>query len=498
LLSLTDKINQLTQYFKNIQSIFLMIKFLVPVSFLILLCYHAPAQNSSVSITIHLRGVSESKVSLMPLSGSKQFKSVAEVQSIKNGETSVLLVPKEYLPGEFVLRFDYKEKKESTPYPSEKHILINDQDLQLWVSPMYCNNPDSTWFQKEERENSVFAAFSKENSHQKEKLGLLQQFLMNYDDTKSNFYQQGIEEYETRRQAYNQWLDTRVKQDKALFASSMYRFSYVPQISWEGSEKERMIGVINHYFDGIDFNDAIITKTSQLNEWMNSYVNLYGQMATTIALRDSLIPAAAKTAVEKAKQGNPIVYGWMVDYFYRGFESNNLPQGMKVLEPYLNDPNCLTSKRMEIERRLKGMETLVKGSIAPDISLKGIGETEFELKTYSPNTKYILLFFWSADCSHCIETVDAVYPWQQLTEVKQKVSVVGISLDETETEVKVWEQKIKEMNDWNQLRAPDGVRSKVASDYYVLATPVMILIDAKTKEIIALPSTFKELKIALQ
>jgi hypothetical protein len=48
----------------------------------------------------------------------------------------------------------------------------------------------------------------------------------------------------------------------------------------------------------------------------------------------------------------------MVDYFYKGFESNNIPDGTKVLKPYLNDPNCLTSKRMEIERRLKGIETL--------------------------------------------------------------------------------------------------------------------------------------------
>lgn len=474
-----------------------MFKFLLPVSFLVLSCF-AQAQNSAVSVTLHLRGVSESKVSLMPLSGSKQFKSVAEVQSIKNGETSVLQVPNEYLPGEFVLRFDYKEKKESTPYPSEKHILISNQDLQLWVSPMYCNNPDSTWFQKDEKENAVFASFSKENSRQKEKLGLLQQFLMNYDDTKSKFYQQGIEEYEKRRLAYNQWLDTRVKKDKASFASSMYRFSYVPQISWEGSEKDRMISVITHYFDGIDFNDPIITKTSQLNEWMNSYVNLYGQMATTVALRDSLIPAAAKTAVEKARQGSPVVYGWMVDYFYRGFESNNLPGGMKVLEPFLNDPNCLTSKRMEIERRLKGMETLVVGRKAPDISMKSAEGNAFELKTFSPNTSYILLFFWSADCSHCIETADAVYPWQQMVEVKQKISVVGLSLDETETEVKAWKQKIKGLPGWKHLRAPDGVRSKVASDYFVLATPVMILIDAKTKEILALPSTFQELKTALK
>lgn len=452
------------------------------------------AQNRDIKVTIHLRGVYESKISLLGLSGNKAFKSIVEVSGIKNGETTTMQVSKEYLPGEFVLRFDYKEKETSTPYPSEKYIFINNQDLELWVSPMYCNNHDSTWFQKDERENTTFALFSKENARQKEKLGLLQQFLMNYDDTKSEFYKQGIEEYEKRRQVYNLWLDSRVKLDKTLFVCSLYRFNFIPQIPWQSSEKDRMVSVINHYFDGIDFNDPIITKTSKLNEWMNSYVNLYGQMATSVALRDSLIPAAAKTAIEKAKQGSPVVYGWMVDYFYKGFESNNLPEGMKVLQPYLDDPNCLTSKRVEIERRLKGIETLVPGSTAPNIVLKETDGSIFELNNYKTTSDKILLLFWSADCSHCTETVGAIYPWQQQPEIKSKISVIAISLDETETEVNKWNEKIKVFSGWKNIRVAEGVRSKVASDYFVLATPVMILLDAKTKEILSLPESFSDLK----
>ncbi len=471
-----------------------MIKFLLTFSLIISSSTILFAQNSAISITIHLRGVSESKISLLPLSGPKQFKSIAEVPAVKNGETTILQVSKEYLPGEFVLRFDYKEKKESTPYPSEKHILISNQDLELSVSPMFCNNPDSTRFQKDEKENIAFALFSAENSNQKEKLALLQQFLMKYDDTHSKFYLQGIDEYETRRQSYNLWLSNRVKADNTLFASSMYRFSYVPEITWKGDPAERIKDVISHYFDGIDFNDPVITKTSQLNEWMNSYVNLYGQMATTVALRDSLIPLAAHTAVEKAKQGNPVVYGWMVDYFYRGFESNDLPAGMKVLEPFLSDPNCLTSKRMEIERRLTGMQTFTIGSKAPDISIKDVEGNNFNLYSYNTDNQYLLLLFWSADCSHCVETVDLMYPWYQQAQVQQEMSVIAISLDETESELRAWNQKIINLKSWKQLLAPQGVRSKVASDYYILATPVMILLDAKTQKILALPSTFQQLK----
>jgi hypothetical protein len=116
-------------------------------------------QAQDINITIHFRGVYESKISLLHLSGEGTSKPVNVVQSVKNGEIVSLKVTRAYLPGEFVLRFDYKENASSSSYPSEKRIIINDQDLQLWVHPIYCNNPDSTWFQKDERENSANSSF---------------------------------------------------------------------------------------------------------------------------------------------------------------------------------------------------------------------------------------------------------------------------------------------------------------------------------------------------
>jgi len=459
---------------------------------------HLSAQAHDVAMTIHLRGVYESKISLLAISVSQTFEPIIEVQGIKNGESNRFLVSKAYLPGEFVLRFDYKETEASTPYPSEKYIFINDQDLELWVSPVYCNNADSTYFQPDERENATFARFSEENGRKREKLGVLQNFLMSYDDTGSKFYQQGITEYEQRRQTYNQWLATRAKLDKALFVSNLYGFQHVPQIPWQGTETDRIKSLITHYFDGIDFNDSLIIKTSDINKWMDNYVNLYGQLSTTTALRDSLFPLAGKTAIEKARQGHPLVYGWMVDYFYRGYEANGIDAGMKVLEPYLDDPNCLTSKKQEIARRLKGMETLVAGSKAPDIVMKDSEGSLFELNKLETHCNYILLLFWSADCKHCVEMADNLYPWQQQPDVRQKIMVVAISLDETETEIKAWEQKITELKGWKHLGATEGVRSKVAGDYYVLATPVMVLLDAKSREIVAMPNTVEELKTAVR
>ncbi|MBK6345553.1 MAG: hypothetical protein IPF68_06370 [Bacteroidales bacterium] len=112
-----------------------------------------------LKITFHIRGVAGTNVSLIPLSGPKLLKSIADVKSVKSGQTAFLTVPDEYLPGEFILRFDYRQKPESTPYPSEKHILIGSQSLELWVHPMFANNSDSTWFQQDEREQCICALY---------------------------------------------------------------------------------------------------------------------------------------------------------------------------------------------------------------------------------------------------------------------------------------------------------------------------------------------------
>jgi thioredoxin-related protein len=444
-------------------------------------------------ITIHLRGVYESNISLLPLTGTNALKPVITAEGVKSGKQSILTVPENMLPGEFVLRFDYKENASSTPYPSEKRIILYNQDLELWVQPLYSNNSDSTWFQKDEKENTAYVRFLRENTRQKEQLGLLQNFLMNYDDTNASFYKKAITEYEKRRTANNQWIAAQIKQYRELFVSSIFGFNRIPPVSWKGTEADRKNNLRERYFDEMDLSDTLMLKTTNMKEWMDGYVNLYGELATSISLRDSLFTFAGKAAIEKARTGHPLVYGWMVDYFFNGYESFNIEKGIKMLQPYLDDPNCLTSKRQAIMKRLKGIETLVPGTIAPNIIMQDAANNPFELNSFPTEKKYILVLFWSADCNHCIETVGKLYSRYQQPETLQKLDIVAISVDETDTEIQAWEQKINDLRGWIHIRAEEGVRSKVAGDYYILGIPVMILLNAKTKEIISLPETVEQL-----
>ncbi|MCX2454093.1 redoxin domain-containing protein [Pedobacter sp. PLR] len=455
------------------------------------------AGAQDVSLKIHLSGVAKSKISLLSLTGTS-IKTVLEHPSIDKGQTATLTIPKVLLPAEFVLRFDFQELESSNPYPSEKHIFINDQNLELWVKPKALNNPDSTYFQKDEKENTLMTRFAMENFKKREQLGLLQNFLMNYDQPASPFFLQGTTEYDSRRGQYNKWIADQTEKYKTSFVSNTFVFQHIPPIVWKGTATDRLNSVIAHYFDGMNFKNPAILKTNEIKEWMNKYVNIYGSMSTTMELRDSLFTLAGKRAIEKAKPGNPQVYGWMVDYFYNGFESFNMTAGIKMLEPYLNDPTCLTSKRKAIEQRLKGIGTLTVGSIAPDFNWKsGSGKT-IPFHDFKTEAKYKLVLFWSADCQHCKELMEQLHPWYQGAEKTEMMDVFAISLDETETEIPAWEKAKVKLSSFKHKRAEQGIRSPEAAAYFVLSTPTMVLVDAKTNKIVGLPETVAQLEAEMK
>ncbi|TDE48586.1 redoxin domain-containing protein [Flavobacterium sp. GT3P67] len=453
-------------------------------------------QIQDVSLKIHLMGVSQSKIKILSVAGSS-MKTIAENPGINKGETAVLKVAGNMLPAEFVVRFDYQEKEGGDFYPAEKHIFMGKQDLELWARPKALNEPDSTYFQKGEIENTLFARFSADNGKKREQLGLLQNVLTNYDQQESKFFLLTAEEYEQRRLVYNKWIGTETNQHQSAFVSNGFVFQHLPPMMWKGTERDRTNIAIDRYFDGMDFKNPLIIKSTDIKDWMNKYVNLYGTMCPTTELRDSLFTLAGKRAIEKARLGHPLVYGWMVDYFYNGFESFNITTGIKMLKPYLNDPLCLTNKRKAIEERLKGMETLVVGSVAPDFPWKlDSGET-IGFHEYKTEAKYKLVLFWSADCPHCKEMMEKFYPWYLEPANSKLMDVFAISLDETETEIPIWEREMTMLSAFKHKRAEQGVRSLEATAYFVLATPTMILVDAKTNTIVSLPETEEQLHLFL-
>ncbi len=459
---------------------------------LIILSIKLKAQsNSDKTVTVYIRGIEETKLTLTPFVGARATTPVANVPKVRKGETAKLVIPAKYLPGEFVLRADYISKPGDNPYPSEKILLVFKQDIEIHMNPMYMNNDDSTFFGFGEQENTIYNYFKNENSNKRLQIELLKNFLLNYDNSKSPVFKKGIKEFEKRRKQYNNWLKSQTEMYKDLFVSTLFQFQYIPSVKWQGKPKERTLHLLQNYFEGIDFNDSLLIRTLELDQFMNTYMGLYGSMATSIESRDSLFTLAGRIACEKASQGHPYCYGWMVDYFNDGYTIYKIKDGIEMLKKHIDNPKCMTATKREFTRRIEEMSKLKEGTVAPDFNLKDTKGNDFNFYTFKTNAKYKLLFIWSADCDHCKDKKEKLKAWYDKPDNKNKLDIIAVSLDETETEIPVWEETIKNLPDWIHLRAVGGANSLFAYDYAIIATPVILLIDSKTNII---KSVIKEIE----
>lgn len=448
------------------------------------------------SLIIKLRGIAVTNITVTPVqTGGTALPAVAIKVGAANGETVRLNIDKSALPGEFVVRYDYKVKPTDNPYPAEQTIIIGTQPVEMSVSPVYSNNKDSVFFNSNETENTLLARFRKDNAAKRQPLTALQGFLLGYDDKSTALYTNGQSTYEQRRNNYNEWLQQLTKLNKNSFASNAFGFERIAVMDFNATDSVKLRNAITHYFDGVDLSSSTIVRSSQLSKFIDGYVKMNAQFLKKDSQRDSLFTAIAIAAMEKAKAGSPEVYGFMADYFYRGFEKNAMSEPMKALEPYISDPRCLTADRQQINIRLAGLKSLAIGTAAPNFELvdSSTGKTT-AFKDYTAGGKYKLLLFWSASCSHCTDLAAQLYPYSNQPSIKGLVDVVAFSIDESPFEIGLWKTKEAEMPSWRHQRGNHGLSSKAAQQYFVLSTPTMVLVDANTNKIAALPTTFAELK----
>ncbi|MBN2632727.1 MAG: redoxin domain-containing protein [Bacteroidales bacterium] len=171
-------------------------------------------------------------------------------------------------------------------------------------------------------------------------------------------------------------------------------------------------------------------------------------------------------------------------------EVNNLP-GKKFLN--YNIPGTYIKTNTQ-----QGFPDLKKGMKAPQIVLQGQDNNTFDLYAHDSNCRYILLIFWSADCQHCKELISSLYPLSMQPEYRERLEVVTISLDETDTEIMAWRSRLPELYGWKHLRLEEGVRSSTFIDYGISYTPAMFLLDAETMLIKAIPKSAVQIKRRLR
>jgi len=464
------------------------VQLIVWMSLLLLVLLQIVCHAEPRHLSIKLRGVYDSKITLTPFDGVRFALPLTVASGVKTGEETHFVIPDSLLPGEFLIRFDYRAKETDTPYPSELQLYINSEDIAIDAHPLYLRG-DSLRLTND-RENTTWFAFTNKSDRQRQQIGLLRQLLEQYDSPASPEWTGVLKAYEKRRINYNHWIDSLARAQKNLYVSHLYDFQKLKAENWKATPAIRMNSLAHEWFKGFNFNDTLILRSRQMNELMNGFMGLYGMRATSETLRDSLFTEAGKLAIESASVGHPRVYGWMVDYFYNGYETYNITSGMVMLEKHLNNPGCLTSKRLAIAKRLEGLKKMVPGVAVRNVMVHNFDDREETINMTACDKNYRLLLFYDSECDHCRQLLAAVRKWYELPANSTRLEVVSVALDRTR---EVWEPFFTaNAFPWIDRYAPGGVNSQAATDYYVLSAPYMYLVD-KNGALMGIPNTVEEM-----
>lgn len=444
-------------------------------------------EGRTVELTV--RGVSFSHFTLLPAAGPNAYQPIGETHQMQAGDKVRIPVGQQHLPGEFILFFEYAVHPGQQPERSETNIFINEQDLYININPAFAQNPDSIQFQDGERENTTLRNFFHENSERRSSLEPLQWFIARYNDTEGELYQLAVETWETRRKTYNRWVAGQSEKHAELFAGMAFQFQQIPPIGTSGSPDERLLYMLENYFDAIDFNNEKILKISAFPDWLNGYMNIYSDLvASAPDQMQDLYIMAGRNILEASMGGHPKVCGYLVDYFYGGYESHGIEGGLSMLGSYLQMPDCQSERGAEMLRQIEAREKLAIGNAAPDFQLESPEGKPFQLYDQADEKPYKLLLFWSAECGPCEYLLSKMESWYSDDKIKNAVEVIAINLDKEYIEYEKWRYYKEKLNDWLHFRLPGGFFHPLATEYNIYATPQMFLLSSENHEIIT--STF--------
>jgi len=252
------------------------------------------------------------------------------------------------------------------------------------------------------------------------------------------------------------------KSVKILNAKGQPSFSY---LQW----------IRKHYWNFTDFKEERLLNGTDWPFFFDEYFNRW-----TAPIPDSINAAIDRVMPLMPKDGP--IYQFAIKRLTQRFETSDRAGADRIFvhladryQPVKGTPWLDEATLLRIEYKANTHRLTLTGNPVPPLSL--LNEKDSLIALYSINAPYTLLIFYSPLCSHCIETLPAVYEvWEKYR--TKGLAAVAVNTDE---QTRYWKGFVAQTGrKWINLSDPDKEKTFIKT-FNAYNLPVMMLLDKDKK-----------------
>jgi len=250
-----------------------------------------------------------------------------------------------------------------------------------------------------------------------------------------------------------------------------------------------------HYWDNVDLLDDRMLRTPVFTNKLSTFFT-----AVLVQDNDSIIKEA-DLLIEKVRQ-NKEMFKYIIWWVTNHYETSKIMGQDEIFvhmaEKYYGGNQCWWVNQTTVDNMVKRadqLKAILIGAKAPELIMPDTNNVF--LSSYSPRTKFTIMWFWDPDCGHCKIETPKLRDFYNAQKDSLSLEVFAIS---TDTDLARWKKYIIDTKlNWINVGG-NTANLDFRKVYDIYSTPVMFILD-ENKKIIAkrlsaddLPDFFKQYK----
>lgn len=357
-------------------------------------------------------------------------------------------------------------------------FIFNYEDIEFNFDP---SNPNETILFLNSDENKIYQQYFKAITTSQNGIDSIQVVYFNSTDSKQD--KKLIKNYHKKRDLIIEIQNEYKKKSNGKLVSHFIRASRQYNANDPIKKPDNYLTEIKkHFFEYIDFNDAILSNSTYINDKITNFI-FYLNQNNDIVLLNQMQQESINIVMAKLNSNDVFKKNIIEDILKQYAKEQNAEMVNLVMDDHYNKiPKSLQDHELKFTV-LSSIKTAV-GKNSPDISWTENGISKNLYGIFGPEI-YIIVFF-SSGCPHCQKEMPLFY---DLLKDNSKVKVIAIGLED---EKEPWEIMIKDLSGFTHILDLKKWKSSRVNDFGISSIPSYFILD-KNKKIIAKPESVEEI-----